>query len=416
MKIFKILAVALVAMLGFTACDKECGHDFIEYDHSKDLVGTWTCLTADYSEALVINADGSVVSTGVENGEYWEGVKGNIKTVNNKMTMTFEDDDNWEGRFEMVAGEAFTIYEENGESFTFRYCANDLADEIVGMWVNNVGLSGEEKDMGIITYSEDGKAIFTGNNVTDSNDNLLNLESTYRVVGDILFQTISYPTKPGVYSYMAVKLTYAPNGTSMGDILTQNTYLPDAEGVHQSTSFWLRIKQYLELPGMKYDYIKTFVTNVKGLDKDIEFMGTTFNFAKMNSVKLDKMLKTLLFAVEFPDANTIRYSGYYNGENIIMEAPIVVDGNKMTVKMSSKNAALKDVDLYTFQDQDNTQMHMYMHSTGFVNFFGNMQVTVMEQMDLIDTTDAAAVKAVFDSIDEAVETINVSLVMTKAAK
>ena len=78
MKIFKILAVALVAMLGFTACDKECEHDFIEYDHSKDLVGTWTCLTADYSEALVINADGSVVSTGVEDGEYWEGVKGNI--------------------------------------------------------------------------------------------------------------------------------------------------------------------------------------------------------------------------------------------------------------------------------------------------------------------------------------------------
>lgn len=33
---------------------------------------------------------------------------------------------------------------------------------------------------------------------------------------------------------------------------------------------------------------------------------------------------------------------------------------------------------------------------------------------LLDTTDAAAVKAVFDSIDEAVETINVSFVMTRA--
>lgn len=95
-----------------------------------------------------------------------------------------------------------------------------------------------------------------------------------------------------------------------------------------------------------------------------------------------------------------------------MEAPIVVDGNKMTVKMSEKNAAFKDVDLYTFQD--NTQMHMYMHSTGFVNFFGNMQITIMEHLGQLDTTDAAAVKAVFDSIDEAVETINFSLVMTKA--
>jgi hypothetical protein len=51
-----------------------------------------------------------------------------------------------------------------------------------------------------------------------------------------------------------------------------------------------------------------------------------------------------------------------------------------------------------------------------VNFFGNMQVTIMEQLGMLDTTDAAAVKAVFDSIDEAVETINVSFVMTKATK
>ena len=37
---------------------------------------------------------------------------------------------------------------------------------------------------------------------------------------------------------------------------------------------------------IEYDYIKTFVTNVKGLDKDIEFMGTTFNFSKMHMYML----------------------------------------------------------------------------------------------------------------------------------
>ena len=152
----------------------------------------------------------------------------------------------------------------------------------------------------------------------------------------------------------------------------------------------------------------------KLVDKDIDFMGYTFNFAKMDGVKLDKMLKTLLFTVEFPDANTIKYGCHYNNEPMAMDAPIAVEGNKMTVKMSEKNAAFRDIDLYTFQDQDNTQMHMYMHSTGFVNFFGNMQVTIMEQLGLLDTTDAAAVKAVFQSIDEAVETINVSFVMTRA--
>ena len=52
--------------------------------------------------------------------------------------------------------------------------------------------------------------------------------------------------------------------------------------VLNTNSTFLCVKQTLELPGMKYDYIKTFVTNVKGLDKDIEFMGTTFNFSKMH--------------------------------------------------------------------------------------------------------------------------------------
>jgi hypothetical protein len=37
------------------------------------------------------------------------------------------------------------------------------------------------------------------------------------------------------------------------------------------------------------------------------------------------------------------------------------------------------------------------------------------QIPISDKTDAAAVEAVFNSIDEAVETINLSLVMTKAA-
>ena len=163
---------------------------------------------------------------------------------------------------------------------------------------------------------------------------------------------------------------------------------------------------------MKYDYSKNNVTNVKGLDKDIEFMGYTMNFSKMDGSFLDKMLK--MFKISFSDANTMHCVGRYSGGDIIFDAPIVVDGNKMTVKMSEKNAAFKDVDLYAFQDQDNTQFHIYMSTTAFVNFFGNMQVTIMEQLGQFDTTDAAAVKAVFDSIDEAVETINLSLVMTKA--
>ena len=398
MKIFKFLGVALVAMLGFTACDKDCDHNFIEHDFTQDIVGTWTCLEANYAEALVINADGSVLSTGVEDGEYWENIKGTIKTVNNKMTMIFEDDDNFDGRFEMLSGVAFTIYEENGESLTYSYCAKDLSKEIVGMWVATTG-----PYMSVEVFNEDGSAIYTGF-VPESEGMAVTSVTSYKVIGDLQFHTVAEDNS----TYVVHRLIYSPSSqTSLGEIMTWQ--------VDENISFpRLRIKQHLELLGMKYDYIKTFVTNVKGLDKDIDFMGYTFNFAKMDGVKLDKMLKTLLFAVEFPDANTIKYSCHYNNQPMSMEAPIAVDGNKMTVKMSEKNPAYKDVDLYTFQDQDNTQMHMYMHSTAFVNFFGNMQVTIMEQLGQLDTTDAAAVKAVFDSIDEAVETINLSLVMTKA--
>ena len=82
--------------------------------------------------------------------------------------------------------------------------------------------------------------------------------------------------------------------------------------------------------------------------------------------------------------------------------------------MSQKNALLKDIDLYTYQDIDATQMHMYMSTSAFINFFGNMQATMMAQKGQLDLTDATAVKAVYDNIDNAVEAINVSLVMEKA--
>ena len=409
MKIFRFLAVALVATLGFTACEKhEC--DFIEVDHSADLVGTWTYLSANYAEALVIKADGSVVSTGVEDGEYWDGVKGNIKTVNNKMTLTFEDGDNYEGRFEMIAGEAFTIFNEEGEHMTYRYCANDLSDEIIGMWVCNDTPADGESEMMINTFYENGKSVLTGFlPLGVGSEQVVNNQTDYKVVGDLLFITIPADRVGGEKPmYIARQIIYTPNATAMGDIMTRKTI--------KGTSSWLRIKQSLDLEGKKYDYIKTFVTNVKGLDKDINFMGFEFNFAKMDGVKLDKMLKTLLFAVEFPTADSIKYSCHYNGEYMALTAPIAVDGNKMTVKMSDKDAAYKDVDLYTFQDADCSQMHMYMPTYAFINFFGNMQATMMSQMGQLDLTNAEAVKAVFDSIDEAVETINVSFVMEKAAK
>ena len=409
-----LLMLAAVATL-FTACTEECNHDFIEVDYSKDLVGTWTCLTADYAEALVIKADGSVVSTGVENGEYWDGVKGSIKTTNNKMTLLFEDNDNYEGRFEMICGEAFTIFDENGKHLTYRYCANDLADEIVGMWVCNEGLSGAEKDMGIITYSEDGKAMFTGNNVTENNDNLLGLESTYKVVGNILFQTISYPSNSGVDSYMAIQLTYAPNGISLGDIMTQTTYLPKADGVHKSISSWVRVKEGLNLTGKTYDYKSAYVTNAKGKDEDFTIMGNTFNIAKIKGYDFDKMFSANLFCVEL-NANSFKYKlRLDNGQYTGFDTPMTIDGNKVTLDMSAINPALRKVEMHMFQDANDTQVHFYMHTDAFINYFANMEVYTLIMEGKINQTDEAAIAKVFADMEARVESINVSFTM-KARK
>jgi hypothetical protein len=236
----------------------------------------------------------------------------------------------------------------------------------------------------------------------------------YKVVGDLIFYLFPDSRTP---QYNVEQLFYVPDATELGDMMIFQRSQPAEGGMIEVSSF-LRIKQYLELPGMKYDYIKTYVSNVKGADKEVEFMGHTFNFAKMDGVLLDKMLKTLLFTVEFPDANTIKYSCHYNSqaEPASVEAPIVVDGNKMTIKISEVYSGFKDVDMYTFQDKDNTQMHMYMPTYSFVNFFGNMQVIMMSQLGKLDPTDAADVKAVYDSIGAAVKSINLSLIMTKAAK
>ena len=405
MKIFKTMLLVLVALLAFTGCEKFTCNDSHKVS---ELAGTWTCFQENFAEALVIKSNGSVVSTGIENGEYWENVKGNIAIQDGKISMIFEDDDNTEGHFDFIPGMAFSVTTEDGKRFIYNYCKEDLSDEIVGMWVCTQTPTKKSEDMMIQTFQEDGSLITTGR-VPEVNDYVVVGKSNYKVFGDMYMIFGEGEVSPLVF-----KFNIASDATALGDMMAVTGFMKTEKGVVEATSSWLRIKQSLDLAGKTYDHIKTFVTNVKGVDKDVDIMGSKFNFAKMDGVKLNKMLKTLLFAVEFPNANTIRYNYFYNGKNNSLEAPIVVDGNKMTVKMSQKNPLLKDIDLYTFQDADATQMHMYMPTYAFINFFGNMQATIMAQNGLLDLTDATSVNAIYDSIENALETINVSLVMEKA--
>ena len=391
---------ATVGML-FTACNKEadCGHEFIEYDYSKDLVGTWTCLDMDYAEALVINADGTLTATGVVDGEFFES-KGTIQVKNNKMIYKLDNGDEWEGRFEMTAGESFTMIwdDEFDIRYTYRYCENDLADEVLGMWVCNDGPTAAKDDMMIQVFNADGSSIMTGR----ADEVLVNDKSTtYKVVGDLIFLTMSKET----VKHEAFRITYSPNGTAFGDIMTLTLC---CNFDIAPTTTWLRVKQYLNLTGT-YDYSSAYVTNAKGKDEDFSIMGNIFNIANINAGDFDIILGSTLFCVEL-NANSIKHKYILNGQDEVFDAPITVEGNKVTLDMSAVNPALRKVEMYMCQDADDSQLHMYMHTDAFINYFANLEIVTMMVEGKIDPTNATAVEKVFADMEARVESINVSMV------
>ena len=82
--------------------------------------------------------------------------------------------------------------------------------------------------------------------------------------------------------------------------------------------------------------------------------------------------------------------------------------------MSADHPAYQDVVVYAFQDQDNTQMHMYMPAGSFEKFFANTSVTLMLGYGLLDKDDTEAIEGVYKTIADAVESINLSIVMSQS--
>ena len=163
---------------------------------------------------MIINADGSAVSYGVEDGEYWENVSGTVTVKENKITMIFEDDDNFTGHFDIIPKQSFSLYEDSGERYIYHYCENDLSDEVVGMWVCQNSFANTENDMLIQTFKEDGTSIMTGY-IYDMEDFVTNAGgSAYKVIGDLFINILpADAVAGGVPPYMAMRLEYAPNGT-----------------------------------------------------------------------------------------------------------------------------------------------------------------------------------------------------------
>ena len=414
MKNLKLLVVAFVAMLGFTACNKDCGHDFIEHDFTQDIVGTWTFLEDDLAEAMVIKADGSFTTTGVARGGSLYEEKGTIKVVNNKVTLAFEgDNEEYEGRLEFVAGKSLSIvmFDDNDVRLTYDYCENDLADEIVGMWVCNDGLT---DDVAIMSYSDNGKMTITTAAALGTNTPLVKSESNYVVVGDLMFTQLPAANVEGQPLYTASCITYTPGATSTGDIMTHKMYTPSANGLNESVMSFLRIKQSLNLTGT-YDYSSAYISNVKGKDEDFTILGHTFNMADIKGGNFDMLFRSELF---FVDLNTNTITQHFlpaNGQDVAIEIPTTVEGNKVTLDYSAVTSGLRKVDMYMFQDADDSQLHMYMHTDAFINYFANLEVATMLQAGEINSTDADAVEKVYTNMESRIESINVSFIF-KARK
>ena len=412
MKKINLFAMSLLALLMacFTACEKQ----YVKVDYSDNIVGTWTCLEQDYAEALVIKEDGTVEATGLVDGEYFE-TKGTVKVVNNKMTYKLDNGDEFEGLFEIIPGQTLSmvIDDELDFRFTYQYCENDLADEIIGTWVSNDGLLGVENDMAIQSFSKDGKMTMTTQTSEFIGKDLVNVVSDYKVIGNLLFVM---PPKDNVAEgktpYLANLLTYTPNGTSLGDILTQKSYVAFNDGdVIYSIGTFLRVKEALNLTGKTYDYSAAYVTNAKGKDEDFNVTTGTFNMANINAGDFDVMFRSVLYCLEFPNATTLKQHFYIDGADSGYEIPITVEGNKVTLNMSAGNSAYRNVEMYMFQSANDSQLHIYMPTQSFVNYFANLEIVTMLIGGKIDLADTAAVEKVFTNMDARIESINVSFVL-----
>lgn len=410
MKIFKLMAIALVAMLGFTACNKDCGHEFIEYDYNEALVGTWTYVEGELAEAMVINPDGSFEVTGIMKGGSLYEEKGTIKVVNNKVSLIFEGDkDVIEGRLELVSGKSLSIVlnEEYDIRLTYDYCEKDLSDEIVGMWVCTEEVFGqEEESVAVNTYTEDGKSYLTA--YMQEIDGYLNqMESDYKVIGNLLIgwtkATADTPSK-----YLALILDIIPNGTEFGDIMTH--YNP----IYNTTATFVRVKQYINLNGKTYDYSSAYVTNAKGKDEDFSILGDPFNISKIKANDFDMVFRANLYCIEL-NANSIKHKSRPYGQDVEVVTPITVDGNKVTLDFSAVYSACRKVEMYMFQDVDDCQLHIYMPTKSFIDYFANLEVMTLLLEGKIDKTDATAIEKVYTDMEARVESINVSLVL-KARK
>ena len=266
-------------------------HYFVDSPFPKSLVGTWTCLEGNFAEALTIHEDGSLVSTRLEGNNYWEGMEGTFMEEEGTYGIELNGDYTF-GTYEVVSGELLAFIDaKTNKRRTYHYCKEDLSEEIVGMWI----LQDQETEISVQNYHEDGSMENVGYYYIEGIRYDVSDSGTYKVIGDLLFT--SYLMEDGT-DVVVTRIDYTPEALPLGDVMVSTRFLhAEGFGTWEIVYTWLRVKQELNLAGKSYDYTKTFVTHAKGEDKDIPFLDTSFNFAKMDGSIIDKFLKSTLLVL-----------------------------------------------------------------------------------------------------------------------
>lgn len=382
----------------------------------QQFVGTWTSISNGYAECMTINSDGSATSTGrYEDGTYWIDSKGKVAVLGSIFTWGFDDGDFAAGQCQVVEGETLVIIDKrDGRRRTFKYCKEDLSQVVLGMWFISKGVlpNGTPQQL-ICNFKDDGKVDITGvvyvGEDNPDGESILHREMDYKVYGDLLMvESIEEFANEGKKSYQFCRMSYQEGTTTMGNVITLEQYVDSVS--KPILSSMLSVKQYLELENRKYQYNSIYVSNAKGVDKEVDVFGVPINFGKMDGGVLDKLMKSLLMTYEFPTADKVVLSYYVNGQQKSLEMPITVDGNKLVFKMSSLNPALRDVECFAFQDFTNSQLHYYMNKGGVVNFGANILLLQLAKENKIDLNDKTAVDKLFNDLGAMIESINMTYV------
>lgn len=151
----KNLNLILIFVIGLFTLSCACPNDI---DYSEDIIGTWVCDNSDWHEVLEFKEDGTIISCGLENDEFWQNVKGTWSLEGNELNLVSEDNDNFSGTIELIAGATLALNEAStGERFIFHMAEPRHFHKFVGTWT--VDMPGYNE---VIHFSEDGKLISSG--------------------------------------------------------------------------------------------------------------------------------------------------------------------------------------------------------------------------------------------------------------